>query len=401
MSGFVSAETYALRSFSSATGQSQDHWGFAWAPRNGSGLSAGDFAAQTGSLLDRLSAAIRDSGEINPSDPGSGACGPPGQNVACVGDLAGARFTEVWKSFRTWTQPVLVFTTPPQTIAAGTPSAAMTLGLLTPTGSPQLALSPIAVTLTSSSAQGQFSAVPTGPFSSTLTLTIPAGTSAAGPFYYQDTRAGSPVLTASAFGVTSGTQTETILPGAVVQLRVTPASAKVASRATQTLSASGLDTFGNTFPVTAGWSLTPAELGKLAPRSGPSTTFTAGGRAGSGTVTASLVVPSGSLTAAAAVTVEPGKIRVASIRYGIGKDAVLVTATVVDSGGRPVEGARVGVLVRRRGYPFFSGRLTTAATGRATYRVRPKPGCYRTTVTSVTRPAYRWDRQTPANRFCK
>ena len=62
MRAFVSAQVYALRSFSVAAGLPQDHWGFAWQPRNGSGLSAGDFAAQTGSILDRLGAAIRDSG---------------------------------------------------------------------------------------------------------------------------------------------------------------------------------------------------------------------------------------------------------------------------------------------------------------------------------------------------
>jgi hypothetical protein len=402
MAAFVSAQTYALRSFSAAAAQAQDHWGFAWAPRNATGLSSGDFASQTGALLDRLSAAVRDSGEISdPNDPGSGACGPPGQNVLCGGDLPGVRFTEVWKSFRTWTQPVLVFTTPPQTIPAGTPSAAMTLGLQTSTGAPQIASSPIAVTLTSSSAQGQFSAAPTGPWSSTLTVTIPAGSNAAGPFYYQDTRAGNPVLTASAAGVTSGTQTETVLPGPAVQLRITPASAKQAARATQEFAVTGLDTFGNAVQVTATWSVTPADLGKVVPTTGQSTTFTAGGRAGSGTLTATAIGAAGSISATANVTVTPGKMRVSSIRYGIGRDAVLVTARIVDSGGRPVESARVAVLVRRRGYPYFSGRAPTAANGRVTYRLRPKRGCYKTTVTAVTHPGYRWDRQTPANRFCK
>ena len=38
-----------------------------------------------------------------------------------------ASFTELWKSFRTWTQPVLTFTTAPQTIAAGAPSGPMSL----------------------------------------------------------------------------------------------------------------------------------------------------------------------------------------------------------------------------------------------------------------------------------
>ena len=133
MAGYVSAEVYSLRNFSASTGQATDHWGFAWAPRNGSGASAGDFAAQTGQILDRLAAAIHDSAQTDPEDPGSAACGLQGQNV-CVGDVDGARLNAAWQTFRVWTQPVLGFATPPQTIPAGTPSAAMRLSLLSSTG---------------------------------------------------------------------------------------------------------------------------------------------------------------------------------------------------------------------------------------------------------------------------
>src|SRR5205085_1311080 len=73
MQAFVSAQVYALRSFSIATGQSQDHWGFAWAPRNTAGLSPADFAAQTGAIIDRLAAAIHDSAvPVDPNDPAIG-----------------------------------------------------------------------------------------------------------------------------------------------------------------------------------------------------------------------------------------------------------------------------------------------------------------------------------------
>ena len=126
MQAFVSAQVYALRSASVALGLAQDHWGFAWQPRNGSGLSTGDFNAQTSQILDRLGAAIRDSGQVDPNDPGSGACGPPGQNVFCVGDFTGALFNESWKALRTWFGSVLAFSTPPQTLVAGQPSAPIT-----------------------------------------------------------------------------------------------------------------------------------------------------------------------------------------------------------------------------------------------------------------------------------
>ncbi len=157
MRAFVSAQVYALRSFSVAAGLAQDHWGFAWQPRNGSGLSAGDFAAQTGSILDRLGVAIRDSGPTNATDPGGGACGPPGQNVFCGGDLTGSLFTESWKALRAWLGSVLAFAPPPQILVAGQPSTPLSLNLQTSTGAPLATTAPIAVTLTSGSPDGRFS----------------------------------------------------------------------------------------------------------------------------------------------------------------------------------------------------------------------------------------------------
>ena len=145
MAGYVSAQVHALRHFSATTGQSRDHWGFAWAPRNAAGIPAAEFAAQTGLVLDRLAAAVRDSGRTpDPADPGSAACGPPGQNVWCVGDLPGASLSEAWKSFRVWTQPGLTFATPPQTISAGVSSAAMSLTLGTSSGLPVTTPTPLA-----------------------------------------------------------------------------------------------------------------------------------------------------------------------------------------------------------------------------------------------------------------
>jgi hypothetical protein len=109
----------------------------------------------------------------------------------------------------------------------------------------------------------------------------------------------------------------------------------------------------------------------------------------------------GPISGSASLTVTPGVVRVASIRYGIGKNAVLVTATVIDAGRRPVAGALVSVLVRRNGHKYFTGKASTAANGRAIYRLRSRPGCYRTTVTKVVAGGFRWNRVTPVKRFCK
>ena len=110
----------------------------------------------------------------------------------------------------------------------------------------------------------------------------------------------------------------------------------------------------------------------------------------------------GGFSASAPITVAPGQLWVAGIRYGIGAGkTLLVTASLVDARGRPVPNAYVSVLVRRRGYPFATGRGTTLPTGRKTFRVRHKPGCYRTTVVRANANGYRWDGKTPVNRFCR
>ena len=393
MQSFVSLQVYALRAFGVSLGQPQDHWGFAWAPRN-VGLSSADFNSQSAAVLDRLAAAIRDSAAgSNPADPGIEAC-----NGTCAGDSAGGSFTELWKSFRTWTQPLLTFTTAPQTIAAGAPSGPMSLGLLNATGAVQPAQAPIAITLSSSSPRGQFSLSPTGPWAPTLALSIPQAGATAGPFYYLDTRAGSNTVTAAAAGVTSGTQAVTVLPGAATSLKVQAIPRTVPAGESATLTALGTDQYGNAFPVPASWAADPPGLGRFQPRTGSSVQFTAGPKGGQGTVTATAV----GLTASIALTVRPGPLHVASIRYGIGAaKTLLVTVSLADLRGRPVRDAFVSVLVRRRGYPFFSGHATTGANGRATFRVRHKKGCYRTTVTRANADGYRWDRATPVNTFCK
>lgn len=393
MQSYVSLQVYALRNFSVSIGQPQDHWGFAWAPRN-PGLSIADFASQSGLVIDRLAAAISDSAALsNPADPGIEAC-----TNTCGGDYPGASFTEVWKSFRTWTQPLLTFTSAAQTLAANSPSGPMTLGLFNATGAAQAAQSQIAITLSSSSPRGQFSTAPTGPWAPTLALLIPPGGSTAGPFYYLDTRAGSNTITAAAAGVTSGTQAVTILPGAATGLKVTVTPRTVQAGGSATLTSLGSDQFGNAFPLPAAWSADPRVLGTFSPPTGSSVQFLAGAKGGVGTVTAT----ASGLTASATVTVGAGPLHVSSIRYGIGAaKTLLVTVSLADLRGRSVRDAAVSVVVRRRGYPFFSGRATTGANGRATFRVRHLKGCYRTTVTRAVAVGYRWDKTTPANRFCR
>ena len=73
-------------------------------------------------------------------------------------------------------------------------------------------------------------------------LTVAPGTASA-HFYSQDTRAVTSVISASGGGGVTGTQNETIAPGAPTSLSVTPISAIVGPGKKQILTASGTDTF--------------------------------------------------------------------------------------------------------------------------------------------------------------
>jgi hypothetical protein len=402
MEGYVSAQVYALRSFSAMSGQAQDHWGFAWAPRNTSGIPSGQFAAQTSQILERLAAAVHDSGETgDPADPGSAACGPPGQNVWCADNLDDGQLTENWKSFRSWAQSALSFTTPPPTILAGTPSAATSLRLVTRTGRAATTATPLTVTLSSSSPQGTFATSPAGPWFPTLSFTMAAGTGTIPAFYYEDTVAGTPALVASAAGATTGTQFVRVTPGPAVSLTITPDSATVQARASEEFAAVGTDAYGNTSPVAATWSLSSPALGTLRPIRGTSTVFTARRLLETGTITAS--VNAGTLFASATATVAPGRLRIASITYRPRPRAhtVVVTVTTVDAAGKPISHAVVSVVLRRGGRRYLTARSVTGASGHATYGVPVRrAGCFSTIVRRVAAVGFTWSGRSPRNAYC-
>src|SRR5204862_6271884 len=90
--------------------------------------------------------------------------------------------------------PALTFATGPQTLTAGSASGATQVTLPAATGAA------VDVTLSSSFASGRFSASPGRPWSSTLVVTVPAGATTSPSFYYEDTKAGSPLITAQAQG---------------------------------------------------------------------------------------------------------------------------------------------------------------------------------------------------------
>ena len=294
MAAYISAQVDAMRYFTAATGQARDHWGFAWAPSNTTGMSAGDFATQTGQLLDRLAAAIHDSAEAtDPVNSGTNACGPPGQDTLCLVDIPGASHNAAWQSFRTWTQPLLAIVPTTQSVTAGTPSAPSTVSLTTAAGTPVSSGPPLTVTLGSSSPRGTFATSPAGPWTTTLALTVAPGIS--GTFYYRDTLAGSATVTASAVGATAGTQTVTVVAGPVARVTIAPAAGTVRVRGTRAFSAVSADAYGNAVRATFAWRVLPKDLGAIAARPDGSAVFTAARRLGSGRVTTTVAGSAGRL----------------------------------------------------------------------------------------------------------
>jgi hypothetical protein len=102
MQHFVSAQTYALRNFA-ADRPGPDQFGFAWAPNNPGLMPSRQFTAESGALLDRLGAALSESGTVAQFDEGATACLSRGLDW-CSADVEGASFTNAWGIFSAWDQ---------------------------------------------------------------------------------------------------------------------------------------------------------------------------------------------------------------------------------------------------------------------------------------------------------
>ncbi len=400
MQQYVSAEVYALRNHGARAGRATDRFGFAWAPKNSEALAPNDFTRQTGAVLDRMAAAIRDSGNDTPSDPGIGACGASAEGSWCAGDLPGATPTSSWRTFRSWSPTALAFVSPPQTVAAGAVSAPISLQVQV-AGVPARPAASVAATVASSSPTGSFSTGAEGPFTPTLGFVLPAGAFSTVQLYYLDPTAGTATVTASAAGVVAGTQQLTVGGAAPVSLRVEPSTSTLFAGGTVTLRAVGIDAFGNTTPTAALWTATPEDVGTLSSTSGVTTTFTAGDTPGVAQVTATITTPTGTLSATSSVTVVPPPVaRVASVRYGVAKKQLHVYVTVVDARGRRVRDASVTVALYRNGKVYARAAGQTTA-GNMTFTRPASVGAYRTKVTRVASGSRVWDGITPENAFLK
>jgi hypothetical protein len=395
MAAYISSQVDAMRYYTAATGQTRDHWGFAWAPSNTTGMSAGDFATQTGQLLDRLAAAIHDSAEASdPVNAGTNACGPPGQDTLCLVDIPGASHNAAWQSFRTWTQPLLAITPATQSSTAGTPSAPSSVSLTTTAGTPVSTGPALAVTLRASSPSGTFATSPAGPWTTTLTLSVAPGLP--GTFHYRDTKAGVSTVTASATGATAGTQTVTVTAGPAARVAIASGPIGVPVRASRPFTATVGDAFGNPLTAAITWTVTPRALGRIAAK-GSTATFTAGRMLGTGTVTASA---GPTIATRAPVRVLPARMRVRLLAAKATGRGILAVVGTVDGSGRPVSASRLRVVATREGRHASAGG-TTGAAGKARVTLVVEQGCYTVTVTRVRSQGFVWDAHAPRKRVCR
>ena len=390
MAAYISAQVDALRSFSATAGQSQDHWGFAWAPRNTTGVSDAEFAAQTALLLDRLAAAIRDSSSgIDPETTRTGACGP--DDTLCALDLVDARHNEAWRNFRTWSQSTLTIGPVPTTLVAGVASPPLQLSVQAS------GTRPFVVTLRSSSTAGEFSTSPAGPWTPSLTLTLSPGAVLA--FSYRDTRAGRVTLQATAPGTTQATRDVTVVAGPTARVSVTPASREIRARGEVTLRSAATDAFGNAAPAGVTWSVAPATIGRLIRARGDSVVFQAGRVLGKATVTAT--AKGATATSSAGVVVNPGALLIGSVTFRRTARGIEATVTTVDGARRPVSLTRLTVLVQLEGRRVARARVATGAAGKARVLAPAGTGCYTVSVTRAVAQGFVWNGKTPRNRFCR
>ena len=220
--------------------------------------------------------------------------------------------------------------------------------------------SPTTVNLTSSSAGATFAASSGG--TSTTSVTIPGGSSVA-TFFYGDTVAGHPTITAAASGLTSATQSETITALGGTQLGVSTFSGPATATATNAFTVKFEDVFGNAavattaIPVTLSSNSTGTK--EFAATSGGASTTTVQIAANQSSVTAyygdtkagtpTITATSAGLTTGSqqetitggvphTIAISSGSTQSATVNTAFGSPLV---ALVTDSFGNAVSGATV------------------------------------------------------------
>ena len=396
MQQYVSAQVYALRNHSVRTGQQADHWGFAWAPRNATQQAFEIFQEDTGVVLDRMAAAIRDSQTVVPDDPGVNACA---DGRYCVGDLEGASVVTRWRAFRAWSPTTLGFATPPQTVGAGVVSGPIGLQVQVARVAAR-PLAPVVATVDLVLADRHLRDERRRAVRPDRDRRAPRRDVLDGPALlpghdrrHRDAerlrrrrRDGDAAVhrLGRATGLAAGRPTDVDRPrgrhrdvAGRRRRRVRQREPRRRSPGRSSRSPAAPSRLRRGRPRASSRRACPA------PASSPRRSRH---RRRSLTATASLDVR------------PPPAVRVSAIRYGISRGRLLVFTTVVDTRGSRVRNASVTVALSRNGKVVAraSGRTTD---GRMTFARALEQGAYRARVTRVVAPGFSWSGSTPANAF--
>jgi Tol biopolymer transport system component/subtilisin family serine protease len=169
----------------------------------------------------------------------------------------------------------LTFVTSPQTIVVGSASASITIQSQNASNNPVNAANNMEVNLSSTSSSGRFDTNPAGSFNINK-ITIPVGNSSAS-FYYKDTLAGTPTITATNISLGSVNQQETINPGNLDHYAISNISSPQTINVAFGVTIRGQDAYNNN--LTSGDEQVTMTLSKVDAGASPTSVHVANGTA--------------------------------------------------------------------------------------------------------------------------
>jgi hypothetical protein len=401
MADYISAQTYAMR-VAAGTGR----LGFAWNPLDTSGLSATDFTTQVNGLVARLAGAIH---ETDAGDP-TAAC----EATGCSSVIVGATPAAGWSTFANWAPTVAAFTSPPIAATAGAAAGPLTIQLQAGIAPINLPI-PSTFTVTSSSRTMTFSTSATGPWTTSLIVSLDPDTSST-TIYLLDPTGGSPTVTTNLNGQVS-TQVETVAapapattttaetPAQVTAVSYTPVDGHMHAAA-RLVDASGRPLQGIVgLTLTVGGS--PVASTQAAAGADGSIGLTAGPllQRGCYSLTISSVIAAGhvwngqSPSQTDCVTALP--MHVSSVELVVVDGRVHAEVAVADTTGRPVP-ARVAYSVMHGSTRFASTDGLANVDGRVglTASTPLEVGCYALGISSIYAKGFVWDHTASGKQLC-
>lgn len=326
-----------------------------WIQVGGTSLATPLTAARAADSTSAFNASVIYNGRLNLRDITTGS-----NTHACVTgyDLCSGR--GVWSGY------ALTASAAASTVVAGT---ALSFSLRATSPAPTGGLS---VSLRASDATGKFSTSLTGTYTSTLTTSIPKGSTSL-TVYFKDTKVGTPLISISMGSTLITSFTEKVKVGTVSKVVITPSSAQtITGGSKKTFSVASADAYTNVVStsITVTWSTTVSGA-SLSVSKGSRTTFSAPSSAASGVIKATFGVLSASVAISVTATSATTSVTLTgatTTKSGTEYSKVLTASYL--SGSMPIAGASLSFSVYSSscaGTRVATGSATTASTGRGSF----------------------------------